>query len=89
MTPQTFPEANINFVAPPGLEESQCMTIGGFQGRVRGGSLDGAPVSVVAWKPTQCELELIKEGKPIFLSFIGGIPPHFPSMSFEEAIKPA
>lgn len=50
--------------------------------------MDGAGVNVVAWKPTPEELELIKVGKPIFLTFVGGIPPHFPSMSFGEATNP-
>lgn len=89
MNPTLFPEANINFVAPGDLKESQCATVAGFQGKVTGGSIDGSPISVVAWAPTERELELIKEGKPIFLTFVGGIPPHYPSMSFHEASQPA
>lgn len=89
MNPTHFPQSNINYVAPADLEESQCATVAGYQGKVTGGSIDGSPISVVAWTPTPREVELIKEGKPIFITFVGGIPPHYPSMSFEEATQPA
>lgn len=88
MNPTHFPQSNINFVAPPDLEESQCATISGYRGIVTGGSLDDAAISVVAWTPTERELELLKAGKPIFITFVGEIPPHYPSMSFEEATQP-
>ena len=89
MIPAPFPQSNISVVAPNDLDESQCMTIPGYHGRVKGGNLDGATILVVAWQPTEQEIELIKAGGPIYLSFVGGIPPHFPSMSFEEATNPA
>jgi len=72
------------------MEESQVMTIRAFRGETVKGSCDGLPCIVVAWKPDARELAAIVTGSPIFLSFISvGIPPHFPSVSFEEAINPA
>ena len=89
MTPINFPEVNCKFTAPPDLEESQCMTIAAYRGWIQGGSVDGSPVVVVAWQPSDTEREMIAEGKPVFISMIGGLAPHFLAMSFEEAIRPA
>ena len=89
MTPVSFPEANCNFKAPPDLEESQCMTIPAYKGIIERGSVEGAPIVVVAWKPSIEELEILKRGGPIFLSMLGGLPPHFLTTQFEEAIRPA
>lgn len=89
MTPVAFPEANAKFGAPPDLEESQCMTIKAYAGRIHGGSLDGENVVVTAWMPSPEEREMIAQGRPIFLSFIGGLPPHYPSLDFNTATHPA
>jgi hypothetical protein len=89
MNPTDFPEANAKFRAPPDLTEQQVMTVSGYCGPAAGGSLDGAQLCVTCWKPTEEEVELIKRGQPIFLSFLGGLPPHFPCMSFKEAVRPA
>lgn len=88
MIPQKFPECNTIIGPPRDLHSSQCMTIPAYMGRVQGGSLDDAPIVVVAWMPTPEELKLINEGKPIFVSFLGGLAPHYPCMSFEIASKP-
>ncbi len=89
MTPVKFPECNCQFRPPPDLDESQCMTIDAFNGQVQGGSLDGVRVIVVAWKPTEAEIEQIKSGDPIYISFVGGLPPHFPAMTFNQATHPS
>lgn len=89
MTPVAFAQANTRFGPPPDLAESQCMTIQGYVGTIQGGSLDGSTVVVVAWKPTAEEIARINQGQPIYLSFIGGIPPHFPCMDFDSAINPS
>jgi hypothetical protein len=90
MIPAPFIESNIIFHAPDGLEESQVMSIPAYRGEIVGGSCDGLPQVVVAWTPTPDELEVLKNGHPIFLSFVcDGLPPHFPSMSFHEATHPA
>jgi hypothetical protein len=89
MNPREFPEANTIFGPPPDLEESQCMRVAGYLGKVQGGSLDGSTIVVVCWQPTMEEIEAIKSGKPIFLSFLGGLPPHLPTLDFQEAIHPA
>ena len=88
MNPASFPESNRTFGPPGDLSESQCMSIRAYIGVIERGSLEGAHVVVTAWQPTPEEIELIKEGKPIFISFIGGLPPHFPTMSFHAATHP-
>lgn len=89
MTAEHFPEANARFTAPSDLAESQCLTIPAYQGIVTGGSVDGSPIVVVAWKPSPQELADLVAGKPIFLSCIGGLPPHFLSTDFHSATHPA
>jgi hypothetical protein len=89
MTPIKSKEANTQFGPPPGLAESQCMTIPAFVGKVQGGSVDGCDIVVVAWQPSAEELGQLAAGKPIFISMIGGLAPHFLTTDFEQAIKPA
>lgn len=91
MIPIKFKESNCQFGPPKDLDPSQCMTVSAFQGEVKNpnSSMDGCPVVVVAWKPSLTDIELLKEGQPIYLSMIGGLPPHFLSMSFEAATNPA
>jgi hypothetical protein len=66
MIPAEFPEYNIVFNPPPDLEESQCGTVQGYVGYTKGGSCDGAPVVVVAWRPTAEEIEDLKKGAFIY-----------------------
>lgn len=89
MTPTTFPECNAQFTAPPDLDESQVQTIPAFIGTVTHGSMDGSEVCVVAWMPTKEDVEKICRGLPIFITMVGGLAPHYPSMSFDEATHPA
>lgn len=89
MIPVDFPESNILFGPPPDLDHSQCRTIFAYDGRITGGSLDGARVVVTAWQPTEQELELLKQGRPVLLTFIGGLPPHMVSLDFHAATHPA
>lgn len=89
MNPIEFPQANVRYGPPPDLEESQCMTIPAYKGTVEGGSVDGCEQVVVAWKPTEHDVERIKNGELIFISMIGSLAPHFLTTSFEEATHPA
>lgn len=89
MTPQNFPQANKRFTAPKDLEESQCFTIDAFAGTVERGSVEGSPIVVTCWKPTDDEMAKLVAGGSIFLSVLGGLPPHYLSTSFEEATAPA
>lgn len=89
MNPVDFPESNANFGPPPDVTETQVATVRAYHGAVFRGSLQGAHIVIVAWKPTPEELRDITEGKPIFLSCIGGLPPHFLTTNFAEANSPS
>jgi hypothetical protein len=88
MQPAEFPESNAKFRHPDDLDESQCYTISGYLGKRIGGNLDGADFVVVAWKPSPEDLDRLNAGHPIYLSCLGGLPPHFLTMSFNDAILP-
>jgi hypothetical protein len=85
MTPINFPQANKMFGPPPDLDGSQCGTLPAFIGQVVGGNLDGSPFVVVAWQPDAWEIAAIAKGAPLFLSVLGGLPPHFISTDFKTA----
>ena len=85
MTPVDFPESNTTFGPPPDLEESQCQTIHAYHGTVPRGSVEGAGIVVTAWRPSAEELEALNAGAPVFLTCIGGLPPHLLSTSFKGA----
>lgn len=89
MTPTSFPEVNKIFRPPNDLAESQCGAIPAHVGIIQGGSMDGSIQVVVAWKPSAEEIDAIIEGKPVFLSVIGGLPPHFLTTNFHAATHPA
>ena len=80
---------NSRFGPPADLAESQCSAVNAHVGTIKGGSMDGETCVVVCWQPTPEERERICSGIPIFLSIIGGLPPHYLSTSFEEATHPA
>jgi hypothetical protein len=88
MTPVKFPQSNCTFGAPPDLDGSQCLAVQAYQGIISGGSLDGSPLVVVAWKPTDEEKAAIVAGRPIFLACIGGLPPHYLTTDFQTALRP-
>ena len=90
MTPIEFPEANAHFAAPPQYAETQVKPIRAYCGSVAGGSMDGTPVVVTAWKPNDEEVAAMNGGAPIFLTFIGNaLPPHMASVNFAVACHPA
>lgn len=88
MTPTDFEHSNCIFGPPKDLEKSQCMSIHAYSGQVLGGSVDGSHVVVVAWRPNEQELKDIAKGKPIFISMMGGLAPHFLTTNFNQAITP-
>lgn len=89
MTPAVFPEANAHFGPPPGLDEAQVKTVAAYCGPIPRGSLDGEKLVVVAWRPSQAELAELNAGGLIYMTSIGGLPPHYLSASFAAAIDPA
>lgn len=89
MTPITFPEANASFKAPSDLHENQVATIMAYFGPIPGGSMDGEKMVVVAWKPSPDELAALNSGAPVFLTTLGGLPPHFITTDFASATNPA
>ena len=89
MKPTTFPQANCVFGPPTDFTADQGVPIYAFQTQFAGGSFDGAPVVVTAWMPAADELAQLNSGAPVFLTFIGGLPPHMATTSFERAVLPA
>lgn len=89
MIPVAFPEANSTFGPPEGVAESQVATVPAFTGEVKGGSMDGAPLVVTAWQPTAEELEELIQGGKLYLTVLGGLPPHCITTSFAAATHPA
>ena len=85
MTPTNFPGANITARHPEGMAESQVKSIPALTGEIVGGDLDGSSFVVVAWKPSIQDIQKIMEGEPIYLTCLGGLPPHCMTMSLEEA----
>lgn len=89
VTPVNFPESNCVFGPPSDLDESQVMRIHGYKGQVKGGSCDGCEMVIVAWKPTQVELDELNAGGCIYLECLGGLPPHLLATNFKQASNPA
>ena len=85
MRPEKFEQANCQFGPPEDLDDSQCKTIYAFKGQVNCGHLDGSEIIIVAWKPSTEEIEQIQAGAMVFLTCIGGLPPHRISTSFQDA----
>jgi len=86
MSPVNFPKSNSTFGPPPDLTEQQVNTVHAFTGVVDGGSLDGMPMVVVAWKPDEQDLEILKRGGAIYLAVMGGLPPHVLTTEFPTRI---
>lgn len=89
MSPATFTEANCRFGPPSDLEESQCRSIPAFRGQAGSGSCDGIDVVVVAYQPTKEEAQVLMDGGLLYFTMVGGLTPHFPSLSFHDATHPA
>lgn len=89
MIPAAFPEANAYFGPPSGMAESQCSPICAYHGMLTSGSLDGSQIIITAWKPEPHELKMLNEGHPIFLTMVGGLPPHMVTTDFNAATHPA
>lgn len=87
MIPADFPQANTVYGPPEGLEETQVGRIPAFVGTLQTGSCDGSRIVVTAWTPTLMDIQRIIEGKPIFITFMGGLPPHVPTTDFSEAVN--
>jgi hypothetical protein len=87
MTATTFEQANCKFGPPGDMTDTQCGTVSAFKGQSRGGPLDGVEIVVVAWQPTPEDLQRLNDGHPVFLTSVGGLPAHFLSTSFEEAVR--
>lgn len=86
MSPVDFQESNIVYGPPEGMAESQCMSIRAFRGELASGPLDGVTIVVTAWRPTDEERRIIAEGGDLYLTCVGGLPPHLLSVSFANAV---
>jgi len=81
---EQFPESNCVFKSPPDLEGS-CQEIRAYQGQCTSGIFDGAMQCITAWRPSEHDMEMMRRGNPIYLTVMGGLPPHRLSTSFNEA----
>ena len=89
MSPVRFQQCNTLFLPPQDLEETQCRSIPAHVGEIQGGSCDGLMQVVVAYKLTKEEIEVLSKDGLLYFSMIGGLAPHYPSLSFHEATHPA
>jgi hypothetical protein len=85
MNPSSPPVVNSTFGAPADLDESQVFALPALTGKILGGNLDGVAFVAVAWKPTDEDIARILKGGLIYLTCLGGLPPHFLSTRFSEA----
>jgi hypothetical protein len=90
MSPAEFPQANTKFGPPPDLDGANVGSIRAFKGTINSGSLEGYPVVVVAWKPSEADMERLTNGGLVYLQMVGGgLAPHLLSTTFEEAVNPS
>lgn len=87
MTPATFPEANTSFGPPADMTETQCGTIPAHVHTVVGGPLDGASEIVVAWLPSNNDIDRLVHGEAVYITMLGAVVPHRLSTSFQEAVS--
>lgn len=84
-----FQQANKTYGPPEGMTHHQVRPIRAFDGTIERGSLEGSQIVVCAWKPTVEELGALCYGDPIFIAFVGGLPPHLLTTDFEVARNPS
>lgn len=71
------------------MTEEQVQTVPVFVHDIEGGSCDGFRQVAVAWQPNAEDLQKLNNGGLVYLSVIGGLPPHFLSTDFRDATNPA
>lgn len=84
MIPSEFKEQNCVYNPPSDLDESQCGKIKAYKVIIDGGNLDGSPCVIVAWKPSEKEIENIKNGSLVYVGMIGGLVPHTVQTSIKD-----
>lgn len=89
--PLEFKGTNVTFQLPSDLSNSKTKArpIRGKIIQMNKGPLDGLAVAVVAYKPSPLDVSRILAGEPIYISFLGGVAPHYLSTALEEAISPS
>ena len=91
MMPLEFQGTNITFQLPADLsgQKTKARAIRGRILQLNKGPLDGLAVAVVAYKPSPLDISRILAGQPIYISFLGGVAPHYLSTALEEALNPS
>ena len=87
MSPIRFKESNASIKPPDYLTEDQCETVYAHCGQIDGGNMDGSATYTVAWLPGDAERERIASGECIYLTCLGGLPPHFLTVGFPCGVK--
>lgn len=86
MDPVEMPISNATYGPPAGYQESQVRTVSAYRGEIPGpNSMEGDLFVVVAWKPSEEDLERLRQGGLIYMSMVGGLCPHFLTTNMEEA----
>jgi hypothetical protein len=91
MMPLEFKGTNVTFMIPNDLARNQTKArpIRGRILQVSTGPLDGLAVAIVAYKPNSLEISRLLAGEPVYISFLGGVAPHYVSTTLEEALNPS
>ena len=91
MMPLEFKGTNVTFQLPADLsgQKTKARAIRGRILQLNKGPLDGLAVAVVAYKPSPLDISRILAGQPIYISFLGGVAPHYLSTALEEALNPS
>lgn len=67
-----FPEANMTFTKPVGMDDSECLPLKVYVGVDQ----NNGPYINSVWMPSKEDIEAINAGRPIVLTIIGkGMPP--------------
>lgn len=86
MNPVNFLDSNTTYNPPDDYEGDAIEAIFAYKGQADGGPLDGYPVIVTAWKPSEEELAQLVAGGVVYMSQLScGLHPHFLSTEFKFA----
>ncbi len=75
-----FPEANITFEKPTGMDDSECLPIQAYAGRDQNGN----PHINTVWMPSKEDIDAILAGRPIVVCVLGEALPPMALFTYDE-----